>query len=96
MESFFQNLYTKKPNERGQEIKDAWLEIQKLAFEDDAKSNERIQALVLKVQRWSVRLPIVRKASQSTTIQAHNPETDKPEQITLAKGTIVVCDIVSR
>ncbi|CZS85760.1 unnamed protein product [Fusarium graminearum] len=93
MESFFQNLYAEKPNARGEEIRAAWLEIQKLAFEDDAKSNERIQALVLKVQRWSVRLPIVRKASQSTTIQAYNWETKKHEQITLAKGTVVVCDI---
>ena len=93
MESFFQNLYAEKPNDRGREIRDAWLDIQKLAFNDDAKSNERIQALVLKVQRWSVRLPIVRKASKETTIQATT--RDKPEQIKLAKGTVVVCDIVS-
>jgi hypothetical protein len=93
MESFFQNLYADEPNERGQWIKSAWLEIQKLAFNDDAKSNERIQALVLKVQRWSVRLPIVRKASQNTTIQAYNWKAKKSEQLTLAKGTVVVCDI---
>ncbi|RGP79400.1 heme peroxidase [Fusarium longipes] len=93
MESFFQNLYAEKPNDRGKDIRKAWLDIQKLAFQDDAESNERIQALVLKVQRWSVRLPVVRKASQSTTIQAHNHETGKPEQIKLAKGTVVVCDI---
>ena len=94
MESFFQNLYTEHPNDQGLVIRDAWLEIQKLAFSDDAKSNERIQALVLKVQRWSVRLPIVRKASKETTIQATNHD-NKPEQIKLAKGTVVVCDIVS-
>ncbi|KAL4727914.1 hypothetical protein ACLX1H_004611 [Fusarium chlamydosporum] len=93
MESFFQSLYAEKPGERAQEIKSAWLEIQELAFKDDAKSNERIQALVLKVQRWSVRLPIVRKASKETTIQAHNRDTNKTERMTLAKGTVVVCDI---
>jgi len=94
MEAFFQSLYAEHPNERGEKIRNAWLEIQKLAFTDDAKSNERIQALVLKVQRWSVRLSIVRKASRETTIQATNHE-NKPEQIKLAKGTVVVCDIVS-
>ncbi|RFN54271.1 heme peroxidase [Fusarium flagelliforme] len=92
MESFFQSLYAEHPSERGEKIRNAWLEIQKLAFTDDAKSNERIQALVLKVQRWSVRLPIVRKASRETTIQATNHE-NKPEQIKLGKGTVVVCDI---
>jgi hypothetical protein len=95
MESFFRELYAQHPSKPwGKEIRNAWLEIQKLAFNDDAESNERIQALVLKVQRWSVKLPIVSKASQETTIQATN-DNNKPGQIKLAKGTVVVCDIVS-
>jgi hypothetical protein len=93
MESFFRELYAEHPSKPwGKVIRDSWLEIQKLAFNDDAESNERIQALVLKVQRWSVKLPIVRKASQETTIQATNDD-GKPEQMKLAKGTVVVCDI---
>ncbi|KAF4445770.1 heme peroxidase [Fusarium austroafricanum] len=93
MESFFNSLYAEKPKARASEIKSLWLEVQQLAFKDDDKSNKRIQAIVLKVQRWSVRLPVIRKASQDTSIQAFNRDTERSEKIKVPKGTTVVCDI---
>ncbi|KAH7258995.1 heme peroxidase-domain-containing protein [Fusarium redolens] len=98
MESFFNSLYAEKPSPRQQEIKSLWLKVQSLAFDDEIKSIERIQAIVLKVQRWSVRLPVIRKASQDTMIQVHKRTNDKPvvevaERVKVLKGTTVVCDI---
>ncbi|KAJ4243864.1 hypothetical protein NW762_014745 [Fusarium torreyae] len=93
MEAFFQGLYAKSPAKREQENKDMWLEIQQLAFKDDTESNERIRALVLKAQRWSVKLPIIRKASRDIMIKVYNTKTKVSDDVKVRAGQIVVCDI---
>ncbi|KAM0355122.1 hypothetical protein ACHAPU_000982 [Fusarium lateritium] len=93
MEGFFNGLYSRSSEEKATKAREAWLDIQNLAFSNDPKSNDRIQALVLKIQRWNVKLPIIRKASEDTTIQAYNFKTKRSEPKIVEKGTTVVCDI---
>ena len=69
-----------------------WLDIQKLALDDSAASDEKIKAYVLEAQRCSVKLPVVRKAVANVVITDENGV----ELFSLKEGQSVVCEIVSK
>lgn len=80
---------TKKPD---------WLQIQEWAFIDDeiqeygdaSTAFAKIKTLVLEAQRKSVKLPIIRKATEDVTIR-------KPDgtSFDIKKGKTIICDLVS-
>jgi hypothetical protein len=67
-----------------------WLEVQKLAAEDDPESDKILTQKVLEAQHISVRLPIVRTAVKDSTVKC-NGKFQKVE-----KGEVVICDIVRK
>lgn len=75
-----------------------WLQIQEWAFIDDeiqeygdaSTAFAKIKTLVLEAQRKSVKLPIIRKATEDVTIR-------KPDgtSFDIKKGKTIICDLVS-
>lgn len=75
-----------------------WLQIQEWAFIDDeiqeygdaSTAFAKIKTLVLEAQRKSVKLPIIRKATEDVTIR-------KPDgtSFEIQKGKTIICDLVS-
>ncbi|KAF7560121.1 hypothetical protein G7046_g4030 [Stylonectria norvegica] len=66
-----------------------WFTLQRLAFDDNQDSTDGISDLVLKAQRESVRLPIIRRA-----VQEHTIENEAGEAIfTVKEGQTVICDL---
>ena len=68
-----------------------WLDVQELALADNAKSDEILKKKVLEAQHISVRLPILRKATENTKVKDVNTQEVLFE---VNKGQMVVCDIV--
>ncbi|KAI4268582.1 MAG: hypothetical protein LQ337_007756 [Flavoplaca oasis] len=71
-----------------------WFEIQKLASNNDEKSDAAIELKVLEAQRRSVRLPFIRKVIKDG-ITIKPDEADKGRDISVEKGQTIICDIVS-
>lgn len=67
-----------------------WLEVQKLAIANDAKSDRVLTEKVLEAQHVSVRLPILRRAMKDTDVKNTKGEV----LFSVEKGQTVVCDIV--
>ncbi|KAM0425375.1 hypothetical protein ACHAPT_009432 [Fusarium lateritium] len=90
MDTFLRELYETKPKPGSgvQPPKCDWLKIQEVAFDDTEKAHDLVKSLVLKVQKTSVKLPIIRKATVDFPIK----ESDGKEKI-IAKDSTVVCDI---
>ncbi|KAF5003805.1 hypothetical protein FDECE_9661 [Fusarium decemcellulare] len=90
METFLRELYDSKPkpgSKAKQPVCD-WLKIQQVAFYEGDKANDLIKGLVLKAQRASVKLPIIRKATKDFNIVKENGQAWK-----ITAGSTVVCDI---
>lgn len=73
---------TRKP------VSSDWFEIQKLALNDDAESDEKIQLIILEAQRQSVKLPFIRKVVKDGLKIRLNDDDQ-----TLEKGQTIICDI---
>ena len=67
-----------------------WLEVQKLAIANDAKSDSDLTTMVLEAQHVSVRLPILRRAIKDTDVK----NTKGKVLFSVKKGQTVICDIV--
>ncbi|KAI9723451.1 MAG: hypothetical protein M1828_004181 [Chrysothrix sp. TS-e1954] len=68
-----------------------WLEIQQLALADTAKSDDMIRTEVLRIQRSSVKIPIVRKAAKALTIM--DPSDKTKILFKVQQGDTIVCDV---
>ncbi|KAM5363819.1 hypothetical protein ACJZ2D_011795 [Fusarium nematophilum] len=90
MDTFLRELYdtAPKPGSKAKQTTCDWLRIQQVAFSDSKEAEDLVKNLVLKAQKASVRLPIVRKAVADFTIW---DEEGKP--LTIKEGQTVVCDI---
>jgi hypothetical protein len=84
--------HQKSTNTTDAKASGTWLDIQKLALNDSATSDKEIKILVLKAQRLSIKLPVVRKAAADVVISDENGV----ELFSLEEGQTVVCDIVSQ
>ncbi|KAL8990819.1 MAG: hypothetical protein Q9169_008029 [Polycauliona sp. 2 TL-2023] len=69
-----------------------WFEIQKLATNEDEKSDTAIEHMILEAQRRSVRLPFIRKVIKDGVI-IKPEEADKGRNISVEKGQTIICDI---
>ena len=67
--------------------KPTWLEVQDLAFSTEKGSFEKLTSLILEAERTSVRLPVVRVATEDLK--------DLAKKLDIKKGDTVICDIVS-
>lgn len=67
------------------------LKLQQTAFDDSPAALDALSKTVLKEQRKSVRLPVIRKAVETCDIKNEAGEV----LFTVKKGQTVVCDIVS-
>lgn len=91
MDTFLRELYDGKPRP-GSEAKHPrcdWLDIQDVAFDDSKDAHNLVKKIVLKAQKASVKLPIIRKATEPFTYKRADGKLE-----TIATGSTVVCDIV--
>ncbi|KAI8668499.1 hypothetical protein NCS55_00876100 [Fusarium keratoplasticum] len=90
MDTFLRELYDGKPRP-GSEAKHPrcdWLDIQDVAFDDSKDAHNLVKKIVLKAQKASVKLPIIRKATEPFTYKRADGKLE-----TIATGSTVVCDI---
>lgn len=69
MDTFLRELYEGKPRP-GSGAKHPqcdWFDIQDVAFDDSKDAHDKVKKIVLKVQKASVKLPIIRKATEPFT-----------------------------
>ena len=92
MEDLYKLAHQKDGNSTEAKASGTWLDIQKLALDDSATSDEKIKVYVLEAQRLSVKLPIIRKATAKVDIK----DEDGTKLFSLEEGQTVVCDIVSQ
>jgi hypothetical protein len=77
-------LYEHANSDGASSTSPTWLEVQRLAFNDDADSFQKLTKLVLDAERTSIRLPIIRTALKDRDFGTW----------TVKKGDTVILDIV--
>ncbi|CAM1511037.1 Fc.00g085500.m01.CDS01 [Cosmosporella sp. VM-42] len=89
LDFFIKDLYKVAENKPDSPKNCAWQNIQKLSFVDDPKSAEDIMDIVLRTQRLSVRLPIIRKATEDYDVK------DKEGRVVISvkRGQTIICDL---
>ncbi|KAK9774996.1 putative Heme peroxidase-domain-containing protein [Seiridium cardinale] len=85
---FIRELYQQAEKDKEDRKTSTWQQLQTLAFDDTEKALSTISAIVLKAQKSSVRLPIVRKAVQDCKFP-----NDANPLFEIRKGQTVVCDL---
>lgn len=91
MDTFLRELYDGKPKP-GSGVKQPrchWLDILELAFNASKEAHEAVKKVVLNVQKASVKLPIIRKATKPFKYTGADEE-----QWTIPEGSTILCDIV--
>ncbi|KAJ4309604.1 hypothetical protein N0V84_011417 [Fusarium piperis] len=90
MDTFLRELYDgkPKPGSGAKQPRCDWLDIQDVAFDDSKEAHDFVKKVVLKVQKASVKLPIIRKATKPFTYTGADTK-----QMTIPEGSTVLCDI---
>ena len=88
MNAFIKEIYDHANSPNPSPADPKWLEVQALAFKDDADSYKKLSKLVSDAELTSIRLPVIRTALKDREFTT-NGETWKVKQ-----GDTVILDIV--
>lgn len=88
LNQFFDEIYDLA---NGRELGAAtWTRVQELAFRDDLDSWRELETIILKAEKTSVRLPVIRSA-----VKDWSSRDSQGHEYSISRGQTIILDIVS-